>query len=74
MPSTGQKMVEYVIFLTVSAFLTGYLLPPAITAIANATTKTWNPAVVTIFQVLLPILIIIGLALAFMPEELREKL
>ena len=33
----------------------------------------WNAGVVTIFQVLLPILVIITLALALMPAEIKDK-
>lgn len=65
--------MAYVIELVVVVFLVGYLVPPAITAVVDAATTGWNPAVVTIFQVLLPILIIVAIALALMPQELKSK-
>jgi hypothetical protein len=65
--------LKYVIELVVTVFVTAYILPPAITAIYNATTTTWNSAVVTMFNILLPILVIIGIALALMPPELKSK-
>jgi hypothetical protein len=65
--------MKYVIELALTVFLCAYLLPPAITAIATSTTTSWNPAVVIIFQVLLPILVIVTIALALMPDELSKK-
>jgi hypothetical protein len=72
--------MAYIIEMICTVFVTAYLLPPAITAImaANVTGGTgglgaWNPAIVTIFQVLLPILIIVTIALALMPPEIKSK-
>ncbi len=72
--------MTYIIEMICTVFVTAYLLPPAITAImaANTTGGTggvgaWSAAVVTIFQVLLPILVIITVALALMPPEVKSK-
>jgi hypothetical protein len=67
-------VVKYVIYMCVALFVCAYLLPPALFAIANATVTKWNPAVSTIFQVLLPILAIIGVALLFMPPDVKSKI
>lgn len=66
-------MLAYVIELVVAVFAVAYLVPPALLALANANTTGVNAAVVTILQVLLPILIILGLALALMPKELKQR-
>jgi hypothetical protein len=65
--------MKYVIELIVTVFITAYLLPPAISAIATSTTISWNSAVVTIFQVLLPILVIVSVALVLMPDDLKGR-
>lgn len=65
--------MRYVVELAVTIFLAAYILPPAISAIAGANVTGWNAAVVTIFQILLPILVIVTVALALMPPELKSK-
>ena len=57
------------IILTAVGFLLVTILAPiAIGQIVATTTTSWNAAVVTIFQVLLPIIYIIGAALHFIPK------
>ncbi len=78
--------MTYIIEMICTIFVTAYLLPPSITAIMSANTSVqnitgqnvttspaWSPAIVTIFQVLLPILIIVTVALALMPPEVKSK-
>ena len=72
--------MAYIIEMICTVFVTAYLLPPAITAImaANTTGGTtgvgaWNSAVTTIFQVLLPILVIVTVALALMPPDIKSR-
>jgi predicted membrane channel-forming protein YqfA (hemolysin III family) len=65
--------MRYVIELAITVFVAAYLLPQAISAIAGANVTGWNAAVVTIFTILLPILVIVSVALALMPKELKSK-
>ena len=54
--------------LVVGFLLAAILFPIAYAQIYGATTTNWNAAVVTIFQVLLPILFIIGVAILYVPH------
>lgn len=55
-----------IIMVIISAYIAGILLPTAIVALSNATAYTGADSnVITIATVLLPILVIIGLALRF---------
>lgn len=54
-----------VVVYAVSFFLVGILFPIALAEIYNASTTGWNASVVTIFQVVLPILAIIGIAIDY---------
>jgi len=54
--------------LAVTVILIGVLLPIAMTEIIGANTTGWSTAQTTIFQTVIPILCIIGLALAFLPR------
>jgi len=58
-----------IIGLAVSFFLVAIMGPIAIGTIANTTTTNWDPAVVTIFQVVLPIIWVIGVALKYLPGK-----
>lgn len=57
---------KQVVMLAVALLLIGILGPIGISEIANATTTNWNASVVTIFQTVLPILAVIGMALGFL--------
>jgi len=62
--------INDVVIMAVSFLLVAILAPIAIGAIATGyNTSTWNPAVITIFQVLLPIIWIIGVAIAYVPRK-----
>lgn len=54
-----------VIGICVSLVMAGVMLPIGLEQIDNATTTGWDPAVITIFQVVLPVLGVIGIAVAF---------
>lgn len=56
------------VVLSVSFFLVAILGPIAIGTIANATTTGWNATVITVFQMLLPILWVIGVAIKYIPR------
>jgi len=57
-----------VVILVVALFVVAILIPPALQQIYGANTSGWNSAVITVFQVLLPVLAIIGVALYFFKE------
>lgn len=50
----------------VALLLVAYLVPIALLAIADANTTGWESVVITIFQVVLPIVATIGFALKFL--------
>jgi len=64
--------INDVVLLAVSFLLVAILGPISIGIIANQTTLNytyyWNPAVITMFQVLLPILWVIGVAIKYVPR------
>jgi hypothetical protein len=68
--------INDVVIMAVSFLLVAILGPIAIGTIANLTatnaTGTWNPAVITMFQVLLPILWVIGVAIKYIPKAKGE--
>jgi len=66
-----QKMgigLRDVVLMAVSFFLVAILGPIALGTIANATTTGWNTSVITIFQVLLPVVWVIGVAIKYIPK------
>ena len=60
--------INDVVMMAVSFLLVAILGPIAIGTIANTTTTSWNASVVTMFQTLLPILWVIGVAIAYVPK------
>ena len=60
--------INDVVVMAVSFFLVAILGPIAIGTIANTTTTSWNASVVTMFQTLLPILWVIGVAITYIPR------
>lgn len=65
---------RYVIMMSISLIAAAYIIPLGLIAIAEANLTGVNAAVSSIFTIVLPILVILGLALAFMPPELKSKL
>jgi len=61
--------VSDVVMISVSFLLVAVLGPIAIGEIAGANVTGWNAAVKTIFQVLLPILWVVGVAIAYIPRK-----
>lgn len=57
-----------IILTAVGFLLVAILTPIAMTQIVGTSTTSWNSAVITIFQILLPVLYIIGAALHFIPK------
>jgi hypothetical protein len=65
--------MQDVIIMAISFLLVAILGPMAISAIATGyNTSTWNASVVTIFQVLLPIIWVIGVAIKYIPRGKGE--
>ena len=60
-----------IVGLAVSFFIVAVMAPISIGIIANMTalnqTFLWDPAVITIFQVVLPIIWVVGVALKYLP-------
>lgn len=57
-----------VVTLAVSFFLVAILGPIALGEVANASTVNWEASVVTMFQIVLPILWVIGVAIKYIPR------
>jgi hypothetical protein len=60
--------INDIVLMAVSFFLVAILGPIALGTIANATTTSWNASVVTVFQVVLPIIWAIGVAIKYVPR------
>lgn len=60
--------VGKVIGAAIGFFLIAILFPIGLDLIANETTTAWNASVITIFKTVLPIIAVIGVAVAFLPE------
>jgi len=58
-----------IIGLAVSFFLVAVMGPIAIGTIANTTTTNWDSSVITIFQVVLPIVWVVGVAIKYLPGK-----
>jgi len=54
--------------IAVGVLIMAYILPIGLLAIADANTTGWTAVVITIFQTVMPILIILGLALKYVPR------
>ena len=58
-----------VILLGVALVMLAYLMPIGLLAIADANTTGWSAAVISIFQIVLPLVAVIGAALRFVPRK-----
>jgi len=58
-----------VIMIGVAFFLLAVVFPIAMTQVTGTNTTLWNAAVTTMFVTLLPILVIIGAAIKFLPTR-----
>ena len=61
-------MLKDIVYLVVAIFLAAILLPPALTQIFTANTSGWSPAVTPVFEVLIPVVALIAVALYFFYE------
>jgi hypothetical protein len=57
------SMLEKIILLAIGLFVLAFILPPALTAIATSALTSVNSAVVTLFQVLVPIIAVVAVVL-----------
>lgn len=62
----GEGMTGKIVGIAIGLFVAAIIMPAALTAIANATLTGVDSSVITIFQVLLPIIAIIGLVMIFL--------
>jgi len=66
--------MKYIMELCIAVFMVAYLLPPAMVELTNSTNWTGAPAaVISIATTVLGILIILGVAMALMPKEVKSK-
>jgi hypothetical protein len=61
--------VNKVVGISVGLLVAALLMPVALDAISNSTLTNVDPAVVTVFQVLLPVLAVIGIAIYMIRAE-----
>ena len=59
---------QEIIYASIGMILMVILAPIGMAIVVATTTTSWNAAVVTMFQVLLPVLYIIGCAIHFIPK------
>ena len=60
--------INDIVVLAIGFFLVGILAPIALNELYGANTTGWNNTVITIFQTLLPVLFVIGVAIRFIPR------
>lgn len=57
-----------IIYAGIGFLLVAILTPIAMSTLVGTSTTSWNSAVVTLFQVLVPVLYMIGVGLYFIPK------
>lgn len=67
------SMLTRVLEVTIAALFAGTLLPIGLYYIVSATITGIPPVVTIFFTIVLPILVITGVALDFMPKEIKSK-
>jgi len=65
----ANDLMSAIVVSTVGLLLVAILFPICMDTMLNNTMTGWNSSVVTMFTVLLPILVIIGVALVFVPTD-----
>lgn len=66
--------LRYAVMMAVALIVTALMVPLGLQQIATANMTGVNTAVASVFTIVLPILVIVGLALSFMPPELKSKI
>jgi len=78
MSKAKKGVAGYIIGVVLAIYITAYTVPEAIVALTNTTggnQSQWYgapTAVVTLATVVLAIIIILGIAIKFMPEEIKK--
>lgn len=62
---SGEGMTGRIIGIAIALFIAGVIIPSALVTIANSTLTGVDPAVQTMFTVLLPIMAVVGIILMF---------
>lgn len=57
--------INRVVVYAVGFFMVGILFPIALGEVYSANTSAWNSAVITVFQTVLPIIAILGIAIDY---------
>lgn len=60
----GQVTVDKIVGIAVAILVVALIFPIAIDELMKISGETWNPALLTLLQVLLPIMAVIGVILA----------
>jgi len=63
---SGEGMTGKIVGIAIGLFVAAVIMPAALVAIANATLTGVDASVVTIFQILLPIIAVVGLIMLFL--------
>lgn len=61
------------VIMAVALLLAAIMIPIGMQQIVATSTTSWNSAVITLWQVLLPVLFIVGLAILFVPRLKGKK-
>jgi len=56
--------VSGIIMAVIGIFIAAVLLPPALVEIYGANTSGWSASVITVWQTLFPVLVVLGVAVA----------
>lgn len=65
----------YIIGVVLALYIAAYTLPEAMVALTNATAWAGAPtAVITLGTTVLAIIVILGIAIRFMPAEIKSKM
>lgn len=65
---SGDVTMNRVVTYAVAFFLVGILFPIGLGEVYGANTTSWNTAVITVFQTVMPILAIVGIAIDFIRQ------
>ena len=65
--------LQYLIELVVSIYFVAYLLPNAIGTLVNITIPNAPAGITTLLTTFIPIVVILGVVLLLMPEDIRSK-
>jgi len=66
---SGEGMTGRIIGIAIGLFIAGVIIPSALVTISNATLTGVDPAVQTMFTILLPIMGVVGIILLFMKYQ-----